>query len=352
MDNPTLSTVAELMCWYVKHQQAQRHLSAARKACIELICRVHIRPALYHVPLEDLDRQTIVKRLITPLQASVSVGYVRKVWMVLGGALRRAEASGLIEFHPASIIRFSHFHLTPPKPKAARLRPFSAVPLATKLLGEAHLDPLGCTFVLMMLMHGTRAGETRQAKWADIHFDEAVWVIPADTTKTKVELVMPLTDAALHLLSTYREEVMTDPRHKLSPYLFPGFMHKELSAGGANWAVTRQSDGEWSGHDVRKLARACWAELGVDYMTAELLLNHSLGVLAATYVQVDLMALRRAALVRWHEHLGLAGASYLSNIFHDPATGRPVPFEIEPKKARTVSLSGTVITSSPVNSGV
>lgn len=47
------------------------------------------------------------------------------------------------------------------------------------------------------------------------------------------------------------------------------------------------------------MARAGWALLGVDYLVAELLLNHAMPGQSATYVQADLSWLKREALELW-----------------------------------------------------
>jgi hypothetical protein len=47
------------------------------------------------------------------------------------------------------------------------------------------------------------------------------------------------------------------------------------------------------------MARAGWALLGVDYLTAELLLNHAMPGLTSTYVQADLSRLKREAMELW-----------------------------------------------------
>jgi hypothetical protein len=61
------------------------------------------------------------------------------------------------------------------------------------------------------------------------------------------------------------------------------------------------------------LARASWAWLRIDSMVCEALLNHAIPVLQATYVQMDLSALKREALLKWHEYLGSFGIFYATN---------------------------------------
>ena len=44
------------------------------------------------------------------------------------------------------------------------------------------------------------------------------------------------------------------------------------------------ANGQWTGHDLRKLARTVWADIGIDYLVAETLLNHAKGKLEQAYI--------------------------------------------------------------------
>lgn len=66
---------------------------------------------------------------------------------------------------------------------------------------------------------------------------------------------------------------------------------------------TSVAKGEWSSHDLRKVARTAWTDLGVDYMVGELLLNHAMKDLDATYIHTTAEGLKRRALEDWHQHL-------------------------------------------------
>ena len=65
--------------------------------------------------------------------------------------------------------------------------------------------------------------------------------------------------------------------------------------------------GEWSSHDLRKVARTAWTDLGVDYMVGELLLNHAMKDLDATYIHTTAESLKRHALETWHQQLDNLG---------------------------------------------
>ncbi len=65
------------------------------------------------------------------------------------------------------------------------------------------------------------------------------------------------------------------------------------------------SAGEWSAHDLRKLARSRWADQGVDYLVSELMLNHALSKLDKTYINTLVEGQIMEALTQYHEWLKL-----------------------------------------------
>ncbi|MDT4871946.1 hypothetical protein FQZ97_1071070 [compost metagenome] len=69
----------------------------------------------------------------------------------------------------------------------------------------------------------------------------------------------------------------------------------------------RLGQGDWTSHDLRKLARTCWTELGVDHLIGEMLLNHAIRGVAAAYIHTQAQEKKREALERWHAHLDSHG---------------------------------------------
>ncbi|NQY33546.1 MAG: tyrosine-type recombinase/integrase, partial [Alteromonadaceae bacterium] len=68
------------------------------------------------------------------------------------------------------------------------------------------------------------------------------------------------------------------------PFLFPHPNKKD----SADYNVVQKdlhafSSGEWCSHDLRKCARICWEEQGVDGLVAERMLNHELGKTTRAY---------------------------------------------------------------------
>jgi hypothetical protein len=66
--------------------------------------------------------------------------------------------------------------------------------------------------------------------------------------------------------------------------LKPSLGRSAVSDRNASYWLRRISKGNWSAHDMRKLARTSWAVLGIDYTVTEQLLNHSMSKLDKAYI--------------------------------------------------------------------
>lgn len=309
----TWSSTGELLDWYLDRMLRDRNLSAKRKAGAKSAITCHLAPRLHDLPLAEVSKATLDQRLMWPLQERYALSFVRLVFNVLAVAMRKADRLGMIEQNPMGSLRFGDFVAVRIKPKSSRLREKDLPDLLAKLAtwdwnetrpGEAML-------ALMMLCHGTRLGETRSALWRNIDLQAGQWFIPADDTKTKQDHILPLTRQACALLSRYQAQQAALGYH--GAYLFPANRRGPLSATAASKVFAELSNRQWTSHDVRKVARTCWMDLGVDYLVGEMLVNHALRNMDATYIHTTAEALKRQALERWHDHLDRLGLNALTS---------------------------------------
>jgi len=228
---------------------------------------------------------------------------------LLALAFRQALKLGLLTSNPMAGIKFSDFSKAKVGVKPSRLRGVQLQDLLSEL-GQVMLrHPADAMLALMMLCHGTRIGETRQARWSHISLAEREWFIPAEHTKTGVEHHLPLTDQVRALLIQYRD-TQTNGGYD-GQYLFPARNAKALSEGQASAVFARLGKGEWTSHDLRKVARTGWADIGIDHLIGELLINHAMGHNVRVYIQSDVMSRKRDALEKWHAHLDQKGFSLI-----------------------------------------
>ncbi|QGT81577.1 tyrosine-type recombinase/integrase [Pseudomonas coronafaciens] len=302
--NSTLSkwaTTGELLCWFADRYSLDRSLSEKRKDTSASMLRCHLVPCLGDVALSSIDKATLDSKLIWPMQQTVKIDYVRSAFQLLALAFRQAFKLRLISANPMQDIKFKDFSTAKVGIKASRLRGTQLQDLLHHLAEVIASNPHDGMLAVMMLCHGTRIGETRLARWSHISLAEREWFIPSENTKTGVEHHLPLTDQVRQLLIWYRDKQQATGYD--GQFLFPGRGGEGLSEGRASAVFARVGKGEWTSHDLRKLARTCWADIGIDHLIGELLINHAMGHNVKVYVQSGVMARKRDALVKWNAHL-------------------------------------------------
>ncbi|WP_259073197.1 site-specific integrase [Pseudomonas sp. BIGb0278] len=298
-------TVGQLLDWYGDRMSRDRSLSAKRKAGARSAIAQHLKPRLESLTVARITADSLDKHLMWPCQAEVSLSYLRQMFALLLTAFRQASKLGMIDGNPMAGMRFSDFTKARILPKAAHLRDVQLPELMQQLAQAFAMTPGDAMLALMMLSHGTRIGETRLARWADVSLAAAEWFIPAVHTKTRIEHRLPLTAQLKALLTRYRAILQAQGYD--GAYLFPNRRGEPLTETQASAVFTRLGRGAWTSHDLRKVSRTTWTDLGIDGHIGEMLLNHTLGKIASTYIHTQAMQQRRAALEKWHAWLDQIG---------------------------------------------
>lgn len=308
----------ELLTWFAERMARDRNLSGKRKSTGASAIKQHLVPRLGQVPLAQIDKALLDRELMWPLQETLSIDYVRLVFQLLALAFRQAFKLGLISSNPMAGIRFGDFSKAKVTVKPSRLRGVHLEDLMSRMKGVLAHRPQHGVLALMMLCHGTRLGETRLARWSHISLAEREWYIPSEHTKTGVQHRLPLTDQVRFLLMAYRE-IQRNQGYD-GEFVFPGRQGKPMSEAKASAVFTVMGQAEWTSHDLRKLARTGWADLGVDHLVGELLINHAMGHNVKVYIQSDIMARKREALEKWHAHLDQKGFESVHGLTGDRST--------------------------------
>lgn len=310
------STVGQVLAWYRTRASTDRQLTEKRKVAVRSAIDLHLVPRVGSLALDAITHPALDQQLMWPLQAEFSLSYARLILRVMGAAFKQALKVKMIDANPMAGMTFGEFVKDAIKPKAAQLHGKDIEALMPVLVASYRSNPAQGMLALMMLAHGTRIGETRQARWSDFSLTERVWVIPAATTKTRAQHVLPLTEQVCALLSQYRATQAAS-----QTFLFPACRTgKALADKQASELFAGLSGGQWSSHDLRKVARTGWADLKVDYLIGELLLNHAMGYSAQTYINTSADDLKREALERWHSWLDARGFTEAHGLTGDKLT--------------------------------
>ncbi|MGH8418018.1 MAG: tyrosine-type recombinase/integrase [Pseudomonas sp.] len=297
--------LGDLLNCYSDRMSRDRNLSDERKATCKSAIARHLVPRVGGMLLTDIRHGTLDTQLMWPLQETLSLEFVRLIFGILVVACRQAFTLSLIPSNPMAGIKFSDFSKIKIKAKPARLRGVQIESLIAQLEVLHQRDQQSAMLALMMLCHGTRIGETRKAQWSHVSLPDRTWYLPVGNTKTRVEHSLPLTDQVCMLLIAYRSH--QNAAGYEGQYLFPARNGKGMSKTQASAVFTELGKGEWSSHDLRKLARTGWADLGVDFLIGEMLINHAMGHNVQAYIHTTVEERKRAALELWHGHLDTKG---------------------------------------------
>jgi integrase len=128
--------------------------------------------------------------------------------------------------------------------------------------------------IRFLLLTAARRTEANAMTWREL--DGSTWTLPASRNKTKVELVRPLSKAAMSIVNAQSRD---------SIYVF-GVTGKPM--GGLD-SRKRLLDkvvsitGRWTLHDLRRTARSLMSRAGVSSDVAEMCLGHVLTGVRSTY---------------------------------------------------------------------
>ena len=295
-----LKSVGDVLYWYLERVQQDQELTAQTKKRVSSAINAHLLPCLGQLPIKDLNRQSVDEYLMWPLQQGLKHSSIRQIFQVLKQAFKRAKGTGVLNVNPISSCNCSQFISGKVVAKPARL---TAIDLP-RIFAELEQAPVPLqTLILMMLLFGSRIGETRLTKWSDLDKRANFWRLRAENTKTKRAHRLPLTDIAWQILNRHRR-CLVGPA-KRSAYLFTKRRDIKLpiSAQYASQRVSSLANKDWSAHDLRKLARTQWLELGIDYVIGEFLMNHQLRALDQAYIQTFADVKCIEALTTWHRYL-------------------------------------------------
>lgn len=305
------TTVGQVLAWYYDRLQVDTTLSKSRKASVLSVIRVHLKPKVGGLLLYELTAAALDKFLVWPMLEHHRPSYVRSALGVLKLVFALALDLQQITTNPVEHAVFSKSTGVKIRPKGARLRHVDVVELLAAWNELFASSPMDVAFAVMMLAHGSRITETRKARWRNVNLSAGEWFIPAVDTKSKRDHVVPLTSQDVAFLTRYRNAQIAQGYE--GAYLFPSQTRpgRPLSRTHSFAIFERLGAGGWTSHDLRKLARECWAKLKVDSLVVKLLLNHSLTDLEATYFQSRGEEIKRDALGLWHGWLDSQGFDLL-----------------------------------------
>lgn len=296
VNSAELVTTSDLLNWYTGHIQSNTTLSKSWRRNCASMSKTHLHPRLGDVLLSQLDFITVDTELVkTMLADDYAPHYIRLTANVLKRALTAACDLRLLNQDPLAGYRVQ-LSLTMPPEVDAHLSEADLADLFSSLKAAPRQSNI---LFMLMLMFGSRIDETRQAKWT--HFAGDYWSIPALDTKTKVAHRLPLTRATKGLLRVYKRWQLKHVGKR--EYLFAGERSEVVSIRTVQYWSESIRFKYFTSHALRKLCRTIIADMGVDTMVGERILNHALPLLLRTYVRTSLDSGMLRALNDYHQYL-------------------------------------------------
>jgi integrase len=128
-------------------------------------------------------------------------------------------------------------------------------------------------YIRFLLLTAARRNEARMMRWTELVGSD--WVLPAARNKTGVELVRPLSQAALALI---------EAQPSAGEFVFCTARGGPLELIHAKAALVRASGtGGWTLHDLRRTARSLMSRAGVPSDHGERCLGHVIGGIRGVY---------------------------------------------------------------------
>lgn len=294
------NTVSDMLMWFLSRNQLSTTLSKHTKKGVKSVIEGHLMPKIGHLSLKQVSRQTLDKQLFWPLQLQMKPSTIKQIFQILKRVFKSAHGVGLISENPMIAISFKELVTAKIAAKAGRL---TVIDLPKVFKQLKHSSSSIRTLTLLMLLFGTRVGETSQAKWNDFDRRNNLWRLPVNNTKTKQAHRLPMTPLVWQLLAEHKQNL--SKKLQRSPWLFPkrNDQKQVITEQYASQQVSLLAKGQWSAHDLRKLARTAWLELGIDYMIGEFLLNHKLNQVNQAYIQTFADVKCQEAINTWHQYL-------------------------------------------------
>jgi integrase len=297
-DAGSFTFVNDVLDWYALRRKREKGLSDY--TCKNTLSTVKNRllPYFAGVKIKDIQMQLVSERLYFPLQEKYAMSTFEQTLKVLKAAFLQASKMKLIDENVFAEMRYSDFCTVRPKRADCRFEQHDIKVLFKRLKELPLCDRM---LPLMLLMHGTRIGETCAASFDRLQ--QGRWEIRGSETKTGTMNTIPLTGYANAMLRTYRQSLRKQINYR-GQYLFFKKNHRQpISGSHGSTKVRELCNGQFSAHDLRKRARTWLQENGVDYFIGELLLGHRPPGLSLIYIQTYAVEQCAIALDMWHKYL-------------------------------------------------
>ena len=302
----TLRTVSDLFeDWYLDLEKRLKHPRIPKRIFLR-----EVSPSIGGIPIGDvtpMDVRAIIKKVAgsdRPTIANDTLMYLKQLF-------NHAIKLGLIKYNPASA--FTVTDAGGVEKSRERALTIEEIQHVFKVFREnsdsfTRENYLACA---MLLILGVRKTELTEAKWSEFDFKNECWTLPAERSKSGVEIVIPLPPNTVKWLDELKihacgsDYVFPNRRSSKHPHMGKDTLNRAISKlfgkepGRKQQPENKMGDiAEFTVHDLRRSCRSLMASAGVPGHVAERCLNHKLKGVEGIYDRYDYFDERREALAK------------------------------------------------------
>lgn len=176
--------------------------------------------------------------------------------------------------------------------------PYAEVPAFVKRLRES--EAMAARALEFLILTAGRSSEVLNARWDEVDLQAKVWTVPAERMKAGRQHRVPLSPAAVDILTSLKQKQISD-------YVFPGQRKgRPLSASAMEMLLRRLKADQFTVHGFRSSFRD-WAGDRTSFPRdiAEAALAHRIGdATELAYRRADALDKRRKLMEAWSKFLG------------------------------------------------
>lgn len=255
-------------------------------------------PYIGHRPINEIKPLELMA-VLAKLEKRGATEKMRKVRQRCGEVWKYAIITGRAEYNPAPDLASA---MKPHKREHYPYLTVTELPEFLTSLSAYSGSMLVKLAMRLLILTGTRPGELRQAQWAEIDFDTALWEIPAERMKMRRPHVVPLANQAMELLNQLK------PVTGHCSFIFPGRIQrsKPISEMTLNVLARRIGyGGRVTGHGFRHTMSTILHEQGFNTAWIETQLAHvDKNSIRGTYNHAQYLDGRREMLQWYADFLG------------------------------------------------
>lgn len=271
-----------------------------------------IAPEIGKMPLGQINPRD-VRAILHKISSSGRPSIANDALMLCKQLFRHGVKLNVMNFNPAEA--FSLADAGGAEKSRTRALTFKEVETTFRVLRENRTqftreNYLACALLLLL---GVRKGELIAAKWQEFDFENQVWQLPKERSKTGVGIKIPLAKFHIVLLEELKVRACG------SDYLFParkqGKRRAYISDDTLNHALAKMFGMKvdsnkkpypnllgkagvehFTVHDLRRTCRSLLSEIGIPSHIAERCLNHKIKGVEGIYDRYDYFDERKEAL--------------------------------------------------------